>query len=236
MPNSRHIRSWYGPQCRCGLVPCLCPDTGAVPQESEFITIYPGWNVWDVWQLIDLPFSLMMIGIDRDRQLRIWVEDKVRLGAPGALVADSIDLKGGQIEILNGKPVGLVTDQRKEQVPGPALVVNGVPTLRTVRFYNRGTKAKMAWPHDSSYLLDQNYIPAPSNPATAGPAPDTIASTVGSGALAPVKALLGEIPPVIYIGGVVFAAAYFFKKEIFSHVISRKRQSRPSGNRRSKSA
>jgi hypothetical protein len=213
------------------------PDvgTGALPEESEFITIYPGWNVWDVWQVNSLPFSLLMVGVSRDRQLRIWVEDKVRLGAPGSLVADSIDLKGGQIEVLNGKPVGLTTDQRKEQVPGPIMVVDGPATLRTVRFFNRGGKAKMAWPHDNSYLLDQNYIPAPSNPATTGPAPDTIGSTVGSGVVAPITDLLSGIPLAAYGGAAVFAAFYVFRKELFSHAVSRARQSRHSRNRHSKS-
>lgn len=187
------------PICYCNGIPCTCPDTGALA-ETEFLTINPGWNVWDVWQVNDLPFSLMMLGVSPERQLRIWVEDAVRLGAPGALVADSIDLKGGQVEILNAKPVGLAQAQRKEQVPGPALLVNGAATLKTVRFFNRGDKATMAWPHDDSYLLDATYVQSPTNPATAGPGPTTIAGTVGQGITQPIKDLG---PGTLAIAGVV---------------------------------
>lgn len=193
-------------------------DTGAV--ESEFLTIFPGWNVWDVWQVNDLPFSLMMLGVSRDRQLRIWVEDAVRLRGPGSSVSDPIDLKGGQVEILNGRPVGLKVDQRKEQVPGPAMVVDGPATLRTVRFFNRGSKTVMAWPHDESYLLEKTYVPDTANPATSGPAPTTIGETVITG---PLKELL---PPVVLIGGVVIAVGYFFRKELFSHVSKRIRNTK----------
>lgn len=204
-----HFYLYEEPKCFCNGAPCLCPDTGAVdPAQSDFTTIYPGWNVWDVYQVNDLPFSIMMIGVDKDRQLRIWVEDAVRLGAPGALVADSIDLKGGQIEILNGPPEGLTVADRKETVSGPAMVVSGPATLRTVRFYNRGNEAEMAWPHDDSYLLDKDYVPSPSNPATSGPAPNTIAGTVGSGVIAPVKEFIGEIPSVVYIGAALIGGLY----------------------------
>lgn len=198
---------------------------------SGFLTIYPGWNVWDVWQVNDLPFSVMMLGVSRDRQLRIWVEDAVRLGAPGSIVADSIDLKGGQVEILSGKPPGLARDQRKEQAPGPSMVVSGSATLRTVRFYNRGDKTTMAWPHDESYLLDQTYVPSAIDPATSGPAPGTIAGTVGSGVVQPIKDILSEIPTVVYIGAGLFAVGYFFKKELFSNVYKRVRNNRASRSR-----
>jgi len=204
----------YEPEvvCYCDGVPCLCPtDTGAVT-DSDFLTVYPGWNVWDVYQVKDLPFSIMMIGLDRDRQLRIWVEDAVRLGAPGASVADSIDLKGGQVQILNGLPTGLQSDQTKEQVSGPAMTVKGPAQLRTVRFFNRGDKSTMAWPHDESYLLDKDYVPSASNPATSGPAPATIGTTVGGGVIAPVKQFLGEIPPVVYYGVALLGGVYVADK------------------------
>lgn len=191
-------------------------DTGALAN-PEFLTITPGWNVWDVWQVKNLPFSIAMMGLDRDRQLRIWVEDKVRLGAPGSVIADPIDLKGGQVQILNGKPVGLSTGQRKEQVSGPLLVVDGPADLRTVRFFNRGDSAVMAWPHDESYLLDQTYVPSPSNPATSGPAPDTIAGGIGKGASGPVKEFFEEMFPVLATAG-VFGAVYLLRKELFSSV------------------
>lgn len=203
-------------------------EVGAL-SESDFLTVYPGWNVWDVWQVNDLPFSIMMIGIDKNKQLRIWVEDAVRLGAPGALVADSIDLKGSQIEILNGPPNGLQVDHRKEQVPGPAMLVNGPATLKTVRFFNRGDKASMAWPHDASYLLEKTYVPSNSNPATSGPAPNTIASTISSGAIAPIKTLLS--PPVVYIGGIIVTALYLFRKELFNVSRAKVRKHRATSSR-----
>lgn len=202
--------------CYCGNVPCICPpDVGAIT-ESDLATVYPGFNVWDVWQVNDLPFSIMMIGVDRDRQLRIWVEDSLRLA--GVQVADSIDLKGGQIEILNGSPPGLSVDMRKEQVPGPSMVVSGPATLRTVRFFNRGKRTSVPWPHDESYLLEKTYVPSPTNPATSGDAPPTIAGGVASGVIAPIKDVLGEIPPAVYIGGAIGLGLYLFRKELFSGV------------------
>jgi len=202
------------PECFCDGVPCQCPDTGALANK-DFLTIYPGWNVWDVYQVNDLPFSLMMVGVSPERQLRIWVEDAVRLGAPGALVADSIDLKGGQVEILNGIPAGLKVDQRKEDVSSSVLV-SGSATLHTVRFFNRGDKASMSWPHDESYLLDKDYVPSPTNPATASPAPSTIAGGLGSGVGQPIKDLLTELEPFLFIGGAV-GILWIFRKELFKN-------------------
>lgn len=186
--------------CYCDGVPCLCPDTGALPIDT--LTVYPGWNVWDVYQVNDLPFSIMMLGVSPERQLRIWVEDSVRLGAPGATVADSVDLKGGQVEILSGPPSGLTQIARKEQLSGTIPVVSGPATLKTVRFFNRGDKATMAWPHDESYLLDAVYLPSPTNPVTSGPSPTTISQTVGSGVSQPVGDLLKSLLPIgLVIGG-----------------------------------
>lgn len=147
-----------------------------VGADSPMAPIFPGWNVWAVWQVQDLPFSPLMVGVSRDRQLRIWVEDEVRLHATGASVADPIDLKGGQVEILTGSP-SLKTAMRKEQVPGPALTVETQdlpPQLRFVRFFNRGTGSQLPWPHDDFYLLDAVFQPDQSNPATKGDGPGTI--------------------------------------------------------------
>jgi len=182
---------------------------------SEFLTVYPGWNIWQVWQVKDLPFSVMMVGVSPDRQLRIWVEDKVRLGASGAVVADPIDLKGGQIELLQGTPEGLVTDQRKEQVPGPSMFVSGPANLRTLRFFNRGSKAFMAWPHDESYLLEKTFVPSPTNPATSGPPPTTIPETVGNGVVSPVTEAAKQATPLLIIGAVL-TGLYLFKDVIFN--------------------
>ncbi len=206
-------------------------DVGAI-KENEFLSVHPGWNVWRVWQVKDLPFSVMMMGVDRDRQLRIWVEDAVRLGAPGSLVADSIDLKGGQVQILNGAPVGLKTEQRKEQVPGPAMIVDGPAELRTVRFFNRGDSATMAWPHDESYLLEQTFVPVANNPATSGPAPDTITGGVVKGATEPVKDLLSGIPASVYVVGVIGVGLYLLRKDIFESGKRTVRQFRASRRRR----
>lgn len=176
--------------------------------EQEFLKVYPGWNVWEVWQVKDLPFSVMNVGLSPERQLRIWVEDKVRLGAPGAIVADSIDFKGSQVELLRGTPEGLQQDQRKEQVPGPSMFVSGPAKLTTLRFFNRGDKAFMAWPHDESYLLERTFIPSPSNPATSGPAPSTIGDTVGGSITGPVTDVAKKLSPLL-IGAGVLAGLYF---------------------------
>jgi hypothetical protein len=158
-------------------------QVGAEPEsplpESAFAPVFKGWNVWSVWQVKDLPFSILMLGVERSRQLRIWVEDHVRLGAPGTEVADALDLKGGQIEILPALPAGLKSVKRRESIPGPAIVVESQdepPELRVVRFFNRGSAGKLVWPHDDAYMLDEVFDPDPKNEATSGPGPGTIAS------------------------------------------------------------
>lgn len=155
--------------------------------------VFAGWNVWSVWQVKDLPFSIMMLGVSRDRQLQIWVEDQVRLNA-GVTVSDPIDLKGSQIQILNGPPDGLQVATRKENVSGPAMVVDGAAELRYVRFYNRSDASALPWPHDDSYLLDSVYEPTKDNPLTNSAAPPTISQTVGQGVTQPVSDLIGSIP------------------------------------------
>jgi hypothetical protein len=168
--------------------------------QSAFAPIFPGWNVWQVWQVKDLPFSIAMFGVSPERQLRIWVEDELRLHS-SADVADSIDLKGGQIEIIPGAP-GLATAMRKEDVPGGAsFLVEGPATLFTVRFFNRGDKSQIAWPHDNQYLLDAVLDPNPANPATSGPAPTTIGQTVGTGITKPVGEVLGSVPWYLWLAG-----------------------------------
>lgn len=201
---------------------------------TEFLTVYPGWNVWQVWQVKDLPFSLMMVGVSPERQLRIWTEDAVRLGAPGANVSDSIDLKGGQVELLRAAPEGLSSDKRKESVPGPAMTVSGPANLFTLRFFNRGKQAQMVWPHDESYLLEQTFKPSPVNPATAGPGPGTIAGNTGSGITKPLSDIGKELLPLLLVGGALVLGYYAVTKETFNNVKRRIRNFRPSGSRRVK--
>lgn len=166
--------------------------------------VFPGWNVWQVWQLKDLPFSLMMLGVSSERQLRIWVEDQVRLNAGGSDIGDPVDLKGSSVQVIDSAP-GLATAMRKEDVPGGgAFLVSGPATLFTVRFFNKGSQTQLPWPHDDEYLLDAVLEPKADNPATSGPAPTTIGETVGHGITQPVSDALGSIPWYMWAGAVVF--------------------------------
>jgi hypothetical protein len=152
------------------------------------VPIFKGWNVWQVWQVKDLDFSPLMVGVSRDTQLRIWVEDAVRLGDSNVEVADPIDFKGSHVEILVAPPTGLAvakaddgTPLTKDHLPGDPLLVetqDEAPELRSVRFFNRGPEGRIVWPHDDNYLLDAVFQPDPKNPLTAGPGPRTIGETV----------------------------------------------------------
>lgn len=155
-------------------------STPVVGASSAFAPIFKGWNVWAIWQVADLPFSLLMLGLSRDRQLQIFVEDKIRLEAPEARVADPLDFKGAQIQILQGEPPGLKEAARKEQVPGPPMLLetqDQAPQLRFIRFFNRGDASQLPWVYDGvdqAYLLDRVYQPDPTNEATKGEGPGTI--------------------------------------------------------------
>ena len=75
---------------------------------AAFVPIFAGWNVWDIWQADDPSFSVMTLGESLERQLRVWVENAVKDGAPGAAVADPLNpaaLRGAQVQ-----PIGRVTD------------------------------------------------------------------------------------------------------------------------------
>src|SRR3954466_756227 len=101
--------------------------------------VFEGWNVWAVYQKTDLDFEWLMVEVDRDRRLRFWVEDQVRLNAPGTDVSDPIDLKGSQVHIIAGEaPEGLASARRKEQVPGAPMLLEGANERRVVRFFNHG--------------------------------------------------------------------------------------------------
>jgi len=143
--------------------------------------VFRGWNVWAVYQVKDLDFTLLGMGVSRDRQLQVWVEDHVRLDAPGTDVADPLDLKGSQVQILAGdSPAGLKSFRRKEQVPGDVMLLDGEADRRVVRFYNRGDASALPWPHDDNYLLDEVYQPDEKQSITSGPAPREIASGTSS--------------------------------------------------------
>lgn len=167
--------------------------------ESAFAPIFPGWNVWRVYQVKDLPFSLMMVGVSPERQLKIWVEDEVRLHS-AADVADPLDLKGSQVEIIQGAP-GLSVAMGREQVPSMRdVLLSGPAELYTVRFFNKGGNTQLAWPHDDSYLLDQVLEPKADNPATSGPSHTTIGETVGTGITKPLGDVLGSVPWYVWAG------------------------------------
>jgi hypothetical protein len=196
----------------------------ALMTDIAMAPVFAGWNVWSVWQVNDLPFSIMMFGVSRDRQLQIWVEDAVRLQAGGSDVADPIDLKGGQVQILPDSG-SLTPALHKEQVAGPAMVVDGPATLRFVRFFNHGVDTSLPWPHDSSYLLDTVYQPVATNPVTSGPAPVTIGGTVGQGIIKPVEDALKEVPWWAYVvaGGIAIAV---FSESVIGTVVKLKRKKR----------
>jgi hypothetical protein len=173
--------------------------------DPGFATVFAGWNVWAVWQVKDLPLSVWMAGVSRDRQLQIWVEDAVRLGAPGTIVADSIDLKGGQVQILAGPPAGLSVVERKDIVPNLKML-DSEGELRYVRFYNRGAPSKLIWPSDGSYMLESVFQPSASAPATSGPAPMTIPGTLNNG----VSESLSQsgLTSLLFTGGLIALGVY----------------------------
>jgi hypothetical protein len=165
------------------------------PPPAGFAQLFPGWNVWEVWQSQDpiegIGDAVLNAGVSLERQLRIWVEDWIKDKAPSAAVADPANpfaLKGAQVEIIPN-PAGLELLQTRADVPGLAgalqLGEQGSQGLkRTVRFYNRGAETAVAWPHDENYLLDAVYQPSSTNPLTNGSAPTSaggIATDVAGG-------------------------------------------------------
>jgi hypothetical protein len=149
--------------------------------------VFPGWNVWGVWQKNDLDLELSMVGVSRDRRLRIWVENEADDNAPGVEVGDPLSpnftkFKGEMVQIIPSE-AGLFRAVSKEMWPGEAALSLDKPgTLRFVRFYNRGTLSALPWPHDANYLLDAVYLPSPTNPVTNAPAPASTAQDIGDAA------------------------------------------------------
>ncbi|HEX7273141.1 MAG TPA: hypothetical protein VF420_13420 [Casimicrobiaceae bacterium] len=139
---------------------------------ADFAPIFAGWNAWSVYQKRDLDFELSMAGLDRDRRLRIWVENAAA-ESPGSNVSDPIALKGSQIQIVQtGElPKDLAVAAQREKLSGPLLVLDGPADLRTVRFYNRGEAGKIPWPHDDNYLLEAVFTPNEKSEITSGAPP-----------------------------------------------------------------
>jgi hypothetical protein len=155
---------------------------------AGFLTVFPGWNVWDLYQAnepdVGLLETMLLAGLSRDRQLQIWVENNIKDNAPGAAVADPLNpaaLRGDQIQIIP-KVTGLKIDAGRENagLGGSQHIgdkdAKGDAELRTVRFFNRGVQAVMPWPHDTNYLVDVAYTPSTSNPVTNAEAPSSLAS------------------------------------------------------------
>lgn len=155
------------------------PAPASVP--SGFLQVYPGWNVWDVWQADDPTFNIMDVGLSLERQLRIWVENEIKDNAPGSAVADPANpaaLRGDQIQPIP-KVAGLTVAQARGDIPtlAGALTIGSSgsgATLRTVRFWNRGAASVMPWPHDENYVVDAAYTPSTSNPVTNAPQPSSL--------------------------------------------------------------
>lgn len=180
---------------------------------AGFAQLFPGWNVWELWQSQDpiegIGDAVLNAGLSLERQLRIWVEDWIKEHAPAAAVADPANpfaLKGAQVEIIPN-PGGLELLQTRADVPGLAgamqLGKQGSQGLKfTVRFFNRGAETAVAWPHDDNYLLEAVYQPSSSNPITSGAAPSSaggIATDVAAGVTSTLKV-------VAIVGGVALGA------------------------------
>lgn len=156
-----------------------------------FLTVFPGWNVWDIYQAdepdVGLLEKLMLAGLSRDRQLQVWVENNIKDNAPGSAVADPANpaaLRGDQIQIIP-KVTGLKDDVGRESagIGGPIHIgdpdATGEAQLRTVRFFNRAAQSSvMPWPHDGNYVVDASYVPSTSNPVTNAEAPGSLAGGI----------------------------------------------------------
>lgn len=208
---------WLNPHLTLSAIGLRSPtvvETGAASDPVLLATIKPGWNVWAVWQAENLSFSPMLLGVSRDRQLRLWVEEQAERA--GANVADPLALKGTMVEILNGAPAGLAIVARKEQLPSfPSFPADKRAELRFVRFFDRrATDAKpvnLSWPSDDDYLLDAIYRPDASAPVTATEAPSTILG--GAAQQAGVAAAKGaEIAKDLALIGVAAVGLYLVAK------------------------
>lgn len=164
-------------------LPIIDPTIGA-----GFAPVFAGWNVWDLWYSQD-PIEgiggwIADAGLSLERQLRTWVEDQLTDNAPGVSVADPLNpaaLKGDQVQILpsaNGLPFAIT----RATVPSLAgelqLGTEGSQaTKTTVRFFNRGERTVMPWPHDENVVLDVVYQPSKANTITNSAAPSSLGGT-----------------------------------------------------------
>lgn len=185
--------------------------TDTLQAPAGFVPVFPGWNVWAVWQKNDLDTELTMIGVSREQRLKIWVESEVQDNAPGAAVSDPFSpnptkFRGDMVQIIPDS-AGLLPVASKEMVPGPAFALDGPSTLNVVRFYNRGPLTVMPWPHDGNYLLDRVYMPSVDNAVTAAPAPASTAATASDVADAASKIGSGLVVALGIGLGVVVAVA-----------------------------
>lgn len=175
-----------------------------------FVNVFPGWNVWSVWQADDPDRSVLealwMAGVSPERALRIWVEDQVDDNAPGAIVGDPVSpnpkkLKGDMVQVLPNAN-GLAPVQMRGDVPGLAgsqqLGEQGSGAQQHfVRFFNRGAGAAMPWPHDANFLVENVYQPSAQNPITNAPDPGSF----GGDLTAAGKQLGHAIEVLAWVGG-----------------------------------
>jgi hypothetical protein len=182
---------------------------------AGFAPVFVGWNVWDVWQSDDPPFSVMNIGLDLERQLRIYIENKLADEAPGVAVADPLNpaaLRGDQIQIIP-RVEGLEFARTRADVPELAGSMNlgggedSKAILRTVRFFNRGSEGALPWPHDPGYLLENVYTPDPHNAVTGAPQPGSLGGAASEGAAAVGKV----VTAIAWVGGGVAAVVLVAK-------------------------
>ena len=163
---------------------------GAAP--PGFATIFKGWNVWDIWQAQDpvegLGDSISNLGLSLERQLRIFVEKWADNG-PGVAVGDTANpfaLRGDQVDIIPNA-ADLQPAETRSQIPELAGAVQvgkeGTSAQRfTVKFFNRGAEAVVAWPHDANYLAENVYQPTATSPITGAPPPSSLAGAASAAA------------------------------------------------------
>lgn len=176
-----------------------------------FAPVFPGWNVWSVYQSTDPDNSIfgdiMNAGMSLDRQLQVWVENEIKDNAPGTAVADPANpaaLRGDQIQIVPGAGSLAVAFNRREQLPefagdlhlGKAGTQGNAP-LRFVRFFNRGVASVMPWPRDQNYILESVFQPSSTNPITNAPAP----SSLGGAATDAANAIGNGLETIAWIAG-----------------------------------